>query len=232
MSYYEGTGPPKLNPLIQSSSHIGRNLYTFNNTNGEERILCHVPLFLPYSRRLHGSQNLDYSGSTGISLGMRIAAGAFMAIDHWNNGKGVVVNDIQRMIVDEKCPIRFTSETFDTERSPNKAISDFMRVVSRSPGSNNNSDLQPCAIIGAIFSSVTSKLGILPAVYGVLQVSPGSSSLELEDREQYRFFARTHPSDGHSGANAVEYLQKLGVKRFAVVYSGELDKKRKMKYIV
>ena len=216
-----------LSPIYQDQS-IGRNLYTFttsksnsnsnNDSTQQELLLCHVPIFGNYSSITEAT----------------VPLGAMLAIHHWNNGNDVIVKEIKD--INETCNLRFTSEMFHTNTSPRKAIQDLMNVMSRSidvtdiidhsskssSSAEQQRQLQPCAILGPKFSSVSVQFATITGIYDLLQISPSASSLELENNNEYPTFARTHPSDGGSGKIMIDYLfRDLNVTKFVVVHTGD-----------
>lgn len=93
--------------VFEETNHIGRNLHRYNGIQHPEIVLCHVPQFMSYTEKIEGilTDNSD--------LGYGASAATVMAIHHWNNGNGVIVDEIQG--INEKCMIRFTTEVFDTQ---------------------------------------------------------------------------------------------------------------------
>jgi len=194
---------------------IGRNLHRYHNkTNSSEVpdendiIFCHTPVFVRYTTQ----EKEDYSGA-----GYGGAAGAMLAIQHWNNGNGVVVKDIEAIQKSCPRPIKFTTEIFDTESNAVPAVRGLTGMIIRDPYDIDRP--QPCAIVGTIYSSVSTKFAITTGVYDLLQVAPGASSDALDDKKQYPLFSRTHPADEGSASLLPKYLQdQLQVKNFAIVF--------------
>ena len=220
-SYYDDLRkeePQNFVPIFNESSYVGRNLHRYHqsqqdkdnntnntNNNNEPVVLCHTPVFVRYTK-----EGKDYSAA-----GYGSAAGAMMAVHHWNNGIGSVVKEIEG--IHNKCPIRFTTEIFDTQANAVPAVKGLTDMMIRVPGEPQSP--QPCAIVGTIYSSVSTKFAITSGVYDLLQVSPGASSDALDDRKQYPLFARTHPADSGSADLLPKYLKDvMKVKNFAIVY--------------
>jgi len=117
------TDPENFIPVIGGNDHIGRNLHRYNGTasgagavaagaagtHGEDSsiVMCHLPQFMRYTA-MNGDGHQDLSE---ICYGA--SAGAIMAINHWNNGNGAVVKDIEG--INQRCKIRFTTEIFNTQ---------------------------------------------------------------------------------------------------------------------
>ena len=210
-------------PFIQDPYHIGRNLYSLEGSNDDDDqlLLCHVPTFMPFSE-IDASGNRRYFAA---GFGFSVSASTLMAIHHWNNGIGKVVKDIEG--INNTCPIRFTTEIFDTVQSPVHVTKDFLHTIKRSPGSpgsgNDRKNLQPCAVLGPIRSAVATKFVFVTNLYETLHVAPGASSTELDDEETYPLFTRSEPTIGSSAINAVHYFtDHLKLNRtFAIVYTDD-----------
>ena len=69
--------------------------------------MCHVPQFMRYTE-MSDEKLIDSS-----ELGFGASVAMILAIDHWNNGNGVVVKQIEG--INQRCKIRFTTEVFDTQ---------------------------------------------------------------------------------------------------------------------
>jgi len=195
-------------PIYNSSNHVGRNMHRLNLTEGDNDfiILCNIPIFLRYTSedKTQDVSNVAYAGS----------AGAMLAMYHWNNGNGVIVKDIEGM--NNKCPLRFTTEITDTYASPITPVRTFTDMITRDPGDVVNP--QPFAVIGALYSTVSVKVATVTGVYDMLQVSPGATSEKLSDRKLYPIFARTIPSDAGSAKLLPQRLHEMGAKYVNVVY--------------
>ena len=222
-SYYDDLrkeDPENFTPIFNQSSYVGRNLHryqkkkqkidTTETSNSEDAgapaiVLCHVPVFVRFTK-----DGKDYSAA-----GYGSAAASIMAAQHWNTGNGAIVKEIEG--INNTCPIRFTTEIFDTQSNAVPAVKGLTDMMIRKPGSPE--EPQPCAIVGTIYSSVSTKFAITSGVYDLLQVAPGASSDMLDDRKQYPLFSRTHPADAGSAFYLPKYLKEaMEVKNFAIVY--------------
>jgi hypothetical protein len=107
---------------VFESNHIGRNLHVYDGNRHPEIVLCHVPQFMSYTEIIDGriSDNSD--------LGYGASAATVMAMDHWNNGNGVIVDEVQG--INETCNIRFTTEVFDTQVSTIICIKPPVQILS------------------------------------------------------------------------------------------------------
>jgi len=78
---------------------------------------------------------------------------------------------------------------------------------------------QACAVMGAAWYTVSQSMATLTGVYDILQVSPSSSSLSLDETKQYPLFSRTHPSDEAKGQLAIDYFDMvLGTKNIGIFF--------------
>ena len=206
----EKSDPDDFTPIFQGN-HVGRNLHRYDAPDDDSMfVMCHIPIFLRYTEQISADKfrynsALAYGGS----------AGAMLAMHHFNTGNGVIVKDIEG--IHNRCPIRFTTEIFDTQASPIPAVRGLTEMITRSTASV--SEPQPCAILGTLYSSVSTKFATVTGVYDLLQVAPGASSDLLDNEVQYPLFSRTHPSDGGSAKLLPAYLKDvLNVTNFAIVY--------------
>jgi len=192
--------------------HIASNPEMLGGGPFESVTMCHVPIFLRYtendevSEKLHDVSSASYGG----------AAGALLAIHHFNNGIGSIVKDLGG--INERCNIRFTTEVIDTQSSPIVAVQSLTDMIA----SREKTDIQspqPCAVMGAALYTVSRSMATVAGVYDILQVSPSSSSMSLDSMLQYPLFSRTHPSDEAKGLLAVEYFESIfGIKNFGVLF--------------
>ncbi len=191
--------------IFNQSGYVGRNLHRYKGQDTDEVVICHTPVFVRYTK-----EGEEYSAA-----GYGSSAGTIMAVQHWNTGNGVVVKEIQD--IQKTCPIRFTTEIFDTQSNPVPAVKGLTDMMIRSPADPKFP--QPCAIVGTIYSSVSTKFAITSGVYDLLQVAPGASSDLLDNRKQYPLFTRTHPADGGSALLLPQYFHEvMNITNFAIVY--------------
>lgn len=100
------TDSESFHPIFEDN-HIGRNLHRYDGFRHPKVVLCHVPQFMSYTEVIEG-RIMDNS-----DLGYGASAATVMAMEHWNSGNGVIVDEIEG--VNETCFIRFTTEVFDTQ---------------------------------------------------------------------------------------------------------------------
>ena len=201
-------------PIFDGENYIGRNLHRINvsmdgsSEDHDSLLFCHVPMFLRYSVNGHTEQcNIAYSAS----------AGAMLAIQHFNNGNGVVVPELKD--IHKTCNIRFTSELFDTASSPLEAVRQMTRILSRPSDAVDTP--QPCSVVGGQYSDVTSKLATLSSVFDIFQISSSAMSTDLDNNDQYPLLARTHTDVAGFGEMSVSYLQSLNITKFAVLFPND-----------
>lgn len=94
-----------------------------------------------------------------------------LAIEHLNSGNGEIIPDVEGL--NERCPIRFTTEMIDSKRSPSIAVNDAIVIISRG-------NQTTCAISGAGRSPVTIPLAIISGIRDIPQISPLSTSEECK----------------------------------------------------
>jgi len=100
-----------------------------------------------------------------------IAPAVYLAMEHLNNGDGSVIPDVKGL--NERCPIRFTTEMIDSKRSPAVAVDKAIEIISRE-------NRTTCALAGAGRSPVTIPLAIISGIRDIPQISPLSTSEERE----------------------------------------------------
>lgn len=197
------------------ASYVGRNLHRILPADGaigeaerslfeghEELLFCHIPTMLRYS-----TWNQDGTMATTTPMTRMVAysgsVGALLAMHHFNTGNGTVIDDLAG--IDERCPLRFTTEVFDTRGSPFEAVKELTKMLTRPAIDKQNP--QPCALFGSQSSAVSERLASLAGPYGLPQVSSSAMSTSLNDDVQYPTFARTHTDLAGFGEMSVSYLK-------------------------
>jgi len=110
-SYYDdlrATETGNFTPIF-GGNYVGRNLHRYNGDEVDV-VMCHVPVFMRYTQMNGDGKLMEVS-----ELGYGASAATLLAINHWNNGNGVVVKEIEG--VNDSCKIRLTTEMFDTQVS-------------------------------------------------------------------------------------------------------------------
>ena len=127
--------------LRENSSSIKKvgNVDVIQTTDDSEHIfseygICHIPTILPFA------------GGTLLPI-VQVAAATHLAIEHLNSGDGSIIPQVKGL--NERCPIRFTTEMIDSQRSPAVAVDKAIEILSRE-------NQTTCAITGAGRSPVIS----------------------------------------------------------------------------
>lgn len=171
------------------------NVDRFVSEDGQPFAICPLSVIEPFTT----GDNVPFRGI------YEDAVSVALAIQHLNTGDGSIVPQVAGL--HEKCPVRFTIMTADTADTGGVALK---HVVDQSGIA--------CAFIGAYRSSVSMPTAIVSGLLGYPQVSPASTSADLDDRSQYPLFGRTLPSDAGNAVPLVLYLRNvLKITHLAVV---------------
>ena len=138
-------------------------------------------------------------------------ASVALAMEHLNTGNGSIIPEISGL--NETCPLRFTTESFDTECSQLTAINHVTSLTDRSM----TGQLYPTAIL-TTSSRVSMPTSIISSLRGVPQVSPDATSSDLDNKDQYKLFGRTVPNDDGTSIPLLAKLNLLGINHLAVLY--------------
>ena len=188
--------------------------------------ICHLPSLIPFTDIIEevatsGNDNGDDTPKVAVRRArkgtLEGAATILLAIQHFNAGNGTVIPQLEG--INETCPIRFTTEFFDTEHSRIKAIDDTIQLVERE--SSPLREQAPCAFLGAYRSSITVPTSMITGVKGYPQFSPISTSVKLEDNKLHPLFGRLVPSDDGTAIGAIQYFSRINVRNFAVLHTDD-----------
>jgi hypothetical protein len=144
------------------------------------------------------------------------AKGALLALQHFNSRRESIVPNLRELLTTEngqECDLRMTMDFYDTERSAriaSKILTD--RVYQR------GFPYEATAISGAVRSAVSVPLATLNTVRSVPQISYGSTSSSLDNRDYYKMFGRTIPSNDGDAQALLDYLSELGVSHLGILY--------------
>ena len=153
------------------------------------------------------------SQGTAIRSQHEIAAAVALAVHHMNVGDDAIVPQLKGL--PERCNIRFMVECADTEIDASIAIDHILEGISKRRGI----DPLPSSFIGSALSSVSIATSILTGIKGYPQVSAGSTSADLDDKNQSPLFARTIPSDDGNAIPILRYFyENLHVRHLAVLH--------------
>ena len=221
-----------------SSSYVGRNLHRlvpgptissegiteaavgdatsdlFEGHQDDGLLFCHVPTMLQYS-----TWNQEGTVETTTPVTRMVAysgsVGALLAMQHFNTGNGTVVDELEG--INERCPIRLTTEVMDTRGSPFDAVKALTKMLTRPSSDAQNP--QPCALFGSQSSAVSERLASLAGPYELPQVSSSAMSNSLNDNVQYPTFFRTHTDLAGFCQMAVSYLKdNLGISNAGLFF--------------
>eukprot|EP00526_Cylindrotheca_closterium_P002556 CAMPEP_0113608044 /NCGR_PEP_ID=MMETSP0017_2-20120614/3709_1 /TAXON_ID=2856 /ORGANISM="Cylindrotheca closterium" /LENGTH=924 /DNA_ID=CAMNT_0000516691 /DNA_START=764 /DNA_END=3539 /DNA_ORIENTATION=+ /assembly_acc=CAM_ASM_000147 len=144
--------------------------------------------------------------------GYQAMTAALLAIEHLNTGNGTLVEEVAGL--DKRCNIKFTAEVRDTALSEIEALNHIVDLTSRL----EKTEL-PAAVLGAFRSAVSIATSLVTGLRGIPQISPISTSSQLDNAQQFPLFGRTVPSDDGTAVAAIKYLrQELGVKHLAILH--------------
>ena len=184
------------------NSTVG-NINIVNVNSKDQFELAYLPILMSFT--CYGKPTNDmgyYDGVASVSL----------AMEHLNTGNGSIVPEISGL--NETCPLRFTTKSFDPQCSQLTALDHVIFLTDRSIAGQ----LYPAAILGASRSSISMPTSIMSGLRGVPQISPGSTSSDLDNKEQYKLFGRTVPNDDGTSIPLLAKLNLLGVTHLAVLY--------------
>lgn len=142
------------------------------------------------------------------------AASISLAMEHLNTGNGSIISEIDGL--NETCPLTFISKSFDTECQQVVAMDKVISLTKREESFEHN--LFPSAILGAYYSRVSIATALVSSLRDVPQISPGSSSSDLDNKEQYKLFGRTIPNDDGTSIPLIAKLKEWGVNHLAVLF--------------
>lgn len=170
-------------------------------------------------RLMHVSALLGYSRDDGATVfeGTQYSTkAALMAMHHFNHQMDSIVPDLKQQLTDSNgtaCNLRMTMDFFDTERAATTGAALLARRVHAAPHPHRTT-----AVLGAARSAVSVPLAVLNTVRNVPQISYASTSTTLDDRETFRLFGRTIPSNDGDAQAAMAYYSELGVTHLGILY--------------
>ena len=188
-------------PELDVAEHT-RKLFAMRSTKDSNRLylgvdgrssICEFVGLVPVLSR---SPSLAYESALAMQL----------AVKHLNEGNGILVPEVAGL--DLTCPITFSTSVTDTKYNPTYAFSvvdeltesnDTNRsdatTISPNDGYASPFEWRPCAFMGATGSSISKTTSMINGLRGIPQVSPASTNVELNDKANYKTFARTIPDD-------------------------------------
>lgn len=190
--------------------------------------LCHIAAFLAFT---------TWDGNSPIPNPVFAPNGATMAAIHLavhmlNAGDGSVVAEIQGL--PDHCPIRFTTESFDTSANQAATVRKVNQVLQRttattadtssSSSSNitttNTTTTKPevCAFLGPVRSATAVPMAILSGIAGRPQMSMMAFSTQLDDRSVFPLFGRLITSSFGVAVPIVLHLLHHNIRHMGVVH--------------
>ncbi|KAL7548111.1 LOW QUALITY PROTEIN: hypothetical protein ACHAWF_011401 [Thalassiosira exigua] len=111
----------------------------------------------------------------------------------------------------DRCPLRFSSQTYDTEQQQRVGVDRVIRLT-------DGTSLAPCTILGAVSPSISIPTSIVTGLRGVPQIIPISTSPTLDDTSQYKLFGWTIPNDDGTLVPLLSKVESWGVRYLAVLH--------------
>eukprot|EP00594_Rhizosolenia_setigera_P014214 CAMPEP_0178967794 /NCGR_PEP_ID=MMETSP0789-20121207/17827_1 /TAXON_ID=3005 /ORGANISM="Rhizosolenia setigera, Strain CCMP 1694" /LENGTH=821 /DNA_ID=CAMNT_0020653513 /DNA_START=43 /DNA_END=2505 /DNA_ORIENTATION=+ len=198
----------------------GRDIQIVSSPDGNGNLtLCHVPLMYDYVAA--GKSSKSQGGGGGGSKaqekefvkdysdsGYELSAATLLAINHFNNGIGTIVPELQDN--NKKCNVRITTEIFDTREDHEVAVKDVIDSIS--------GQRKPCTILGSNVRDVTRRLTSVLNIYDITQISAVVGDSPLDKVEDYPLFSRTNPNQHDIVAPLVEFLyNELNVTHVGII---------------
>ena len=183
-----------------SSSYVDE---VTDDTISDSIQLCYLPYLIRFS--VDGepdNKSGSYEGMAAVSL----------ALEHLNTGNGVITPEITN--INERCPLQFYSDSFDTKSKPAEGLDQLVRLTDPDP-----QKLVPFAILGAGQSSISMSTASYSSLRDLVQISPVSTSTLLDDEDQYPLFGRTIPSDDGTATPLLALLTSWNVNHIAIVHT-------------
>jgi hypothetical protein len=171
--------------------------------------ICHLYTILPFTngdKRIFNTIG-TYEGAVAIAL----------AATHLNTGNSSIISELEGL--PERCPLRFTMELVDTELQESIAMNKVIEATNRPLDGSSSKTLPPCAFVGDSRSADSIPTSIITGLRGYPQISPGSTSVLLNNKAQFPLFARTIPSDDSTAVSLVLYFRDvLKIQHLGVVH--------------
>lgn len=176
--------------------------------------ICHLATLLPLSTKPPGDgRRIPFNLGT-----LEGVAAILLALQHLNTGNGTIIPQVDGL--SDRCPIRFTTELWDSQLDERVAMDHVINIVERD-GNDSYHRHAPCAFLGAYRSAVSMPTSIITGLKGYPQFTALSTSAQLDDPSQFPLLGRFNPSDDGTALAAILYLQKLEVNHLAVVHTND-----------
>ena len=170
--------------------------------------------------RVHKSDDSGKCGAIFSDKTVENLEAVLFAIDLVNNDPHVLPNitlgyDIrdtcirENIALDESVDLVFSSGHLELE----SCIDSDLNITTKLP---------VVAVIGAVYSSISIPLASFFRVFNMPQVSFGSTSPILNDRDLYSYFYRTIPSDQHQAQVMIDLILYFEWDHVSTIYSNNL----------
>ena len=201
---------PSLSEILTNNppnSMVGNiNIVHADSINSESETI--EVAYLPYLNQFTCLDGVPQNG-LGVYDGV---ASISLAMEHLNTGNGSIVPEIDGL--DQQCPVRFVTKSFDTECQQAIGVEHILSLT----GVSKTQQLSPSAVLGAYFSSISMPTSVISGLRGIPQISPGSTSSALDNKDLYKLFGRTVPNDDGTAIPLIAKLDSWDVNHLAVIY--------------
>jgi len=138
---------------------------------------CHIAIYQAFTRLVKETRQPFDIENAFIAV-----SAVYLAIDMLNKGDGSVIKEIEGL--NERCPIRFTGESFDSALSQAGTLEQTLEVLDRTTPKQR----EVCAFLGAAWSPVTIVMAMVTGLYGRPQLSAISMATQLDDKVRMNAF--------------------------------------------
>lgn len=172
---------------------------------------------------------------TSVTIGPYVSISGFeevtalaLAAHHLNTGDGRVVSEIEG--INERCPIRFTTEFLDNNFDQKKGVKNILDLMVRPAESSETR--RPCATVGARAGSLTTNTALVSSVFGTVQMGGSAGSITLDDPDLYPLFGRILPSGSGLMLPMIRLMyEEWNVKHLVVVNSNEIGYNSQIEFL-
>jgi len=158
---------------------------------------------------------LDGSSTQLVPAPFQISSeiAGYIAMREFNQRSGKILPELPQLI--GTCNLQLDTRMYDSTQSPIVSALAMHRAIRVNPSVLTPF---PMAVIGSLRSAVTGQMAILSGALGIPQISPGSTSAELDNKDIYPYFGRTIPSNLGDAYVLVSYLISIKVKYVGIIY--------------
>ena len=204
----EGKKPLRYYQNLRNSS------FPFNTSTGSQIVEVQVGND-ERVRLLHIMQIMPLNASSSFWTYWDVPG--LLALTHFNDRSNLVVPNLSEML--GECNIYMTMDMLDSKSSPFVASKQFYSYFnSKREAKGALKAPHPAAVVGAGLSSVSRALLTLTGSYQIPQISPSSTSAELDKVEAAATFGRTVPTNTGDAEASIAYFKHLGITHFAILF--------------